>query len=63
MMNATQIRTLRERLGLAQAVFAKRLGVTIVTLSRWENGQHAPQRKHIKKLERMQRASDADGKG
>ena len=36
------IRTLRKQLGLTQSQLAERLGVTFVTVSRWETGQARP---------------------
>lgn len=39
---ADWIRTLRRKLGLTQSQLAERLGVTFVTVSRWETGQARP---------------------
>jgi len=36
------IRNLRERSGLSQAAFARRLGVRQQTVSEWETGRYAP---------------------
>ena len=36
------IRELRERSGLSQAAFARRLGVRQQTVSEWETGRYAP---------------------
>jgi SNF2 family DNA or RNA helicase len=41
-MNPDQIRQLRKELELTQQQFAERLGVSFVTLNRWENGQSKP---------------------
>lgn len=41
---AKWVRRLREELGFTQSQLAEQLGVTIVTVSRWENGQSAPNR-------------------
>lgn len=41
---ADWIRTLRNGLGLTQGQLAERLGVTFVTVSRWETGQARPNR-------------------
>lgn len=38
----TWIRELRERSGLSQAAFARRLGVRQQTVSEWETGRYAP---------------------
>jgi DNA-binding transcriptional regulator YiaG len=40
--NATQIRALRQQLGLTQQEFADTLGVRQQTISEWETGQYAP---------------------
>lgn len=44
------IRTLRRQLGLTQGQLAERLGVTFVTVSRWENGQARPNRLALRAL-------------
>jgi transcriptional regulator with XRE-family HTH domain len=41
-MRSEQIRQLRRHLGLTQQQFADLLGVSFVTLNRWENGQTRP---------------------
>jgi DNA-binding XRE family transcriptional regulator len=38
MLDAQQIKAIRQKLGESQSQFAKRLGVTVVTVSRWETG-------------------------
>jgi hypothetical protein len=43
-MNPGQIRHLRKTLALTQQQFAELLGVSFVTLNRWENGQSSPPR-------------------
>jgi len=43
-MEATNIRTLRQTLGLTQEEFAHRLGITVATVNRWENGHNSPTR-------------------
>ena len=39
---AALIREVRGRLGLTQEKFAARLGVTLPTINRWENGRTKP---------------------
>lgn len=39
-----RIRSLRETLGLTQEEFARELGVSFTTVSRWENGHGKPSR-------------------
>src|SRR3954465_5899459 len=43
-MEAENIRTLRHNLGLTQEEFAHRLGITVATVNRWENGHNSPTR-------------------
>ena len=39
---ADLIREVRDRLGLTQEKFAAKLGVTLPTINRWENGRTKP---------------------
>lgn len=49
------IRALRQRLGLTQAEFARRLGVATITVHTWESGRRRPGRLHtITQLLRLQ---------
>jgi len=43
-MEAENIRTLRHNLGMTQEEFAHRLGITVATVNRWENGHNSPTR-------------------
>ncbi len=64
-----QIKQLRLRLGLTQAVLAERLGVSFPTVNRWENGKSVPSRLAWTKLRQLagetdevrDEASDAEG--
>lgn len=47
------IRRLRKREGLSQAEFAKRLGVTKETVSRWEGGRTFLRRGHLESMVRI----------
>jgi len=38
-MKGKELRKLRKGLGLSQAAFARILGVTVTTVSRWERGR------------------------
>lgn len=40
--NAVMVREVRSRLGLTQEKFAAKLGVTLPTINRWENGRAKP---------------------
>jgi putative transcriptional regulator len=41
-MRAGKIKKIREKMGMTQEQFAQRLGVSFVTVNRWENGKHPP---------------------
>lgn len=49
-MNQSSIRKLRRTLGLTQQQLAEALGVSFVTLNRWENGQSQPSKMGLGKL-------------
>lgn len=44
---------MRQMLGLTQASFAKKLGVSYVTVNRWENGHVKPSPLAIEKLKKL----------
>lgn len=52
-MKTDEIRQLRKELDLTQQQFAERLGVSFVTLNRWENGQSKPSAMGLTKLRDM----------
>jgi SNF2 family DNA or RNA helicase len=52
-MNPDQIRQFRKELELTQQQFAERLGVSFVTLNRWENGQSKPSVMGLSKLKEL----------
>jgi DNA-binding transcriptional regulator YiaG len=60
-MEAENIRTLRHNLGLTQEEFAHRLGITVATVNRWENGHNSPTRLARKALYDL--ASERGGPG
>ena len=47
------VRRIRKRLGLTQSQFADRLGVTPITVHRWESGQSRPQRLATNRLREL----------
>lgn len=57
-MNQNQIRQLRKELELTQQQFAARLGVSFVTLNRWENGQSKPSALGLEKLRGLRAEQD-----
>lgn len=58
MWNAAAVRKLRQRLGLTQEVFAHRLGVTLVTVNRWENGHGKPRGLSVAMLDGVEKQLD-----
>lgn len=44
------VRKIREKLGMKQVDFARKLGVTITSVSRWENGHRNPDRRAIRDI-------------
>ena len=39
---ADRIQTVRQEIGATQSQFAERIGVSYVTVNRWENGKNTP---------------------
>ncbi len=54
-LTAAEIRTLREREGASQAVFARYLNVTTGLISQWERGEKHPQGASLKLLSLVQK--------
>src|SRR5690606_21269785 len=54
-MKPEQIRDLRKSMSLTQQQFAELLGVSFVTLNRWENGQSKPSAMGLSKLRGLAR--------
>ena len=59
---AALIREVRGRLGLTQEKFAARLGVTLPTINRWENGRTKPSPLAIRTLRDLVAGMGAEGK-
>ena len=49
-LSAQEIRAIRERAGVSQAVFAEHIGVTTGLVSKWERGEKRPSRMALKIL-------------
>ena len=49
------IRNLREKTGLTQEKFATKLGVTLLTINRWENGRTRPSPLAMQRVEELLR--------
>ena len=50
-LTCAQIGCLRKKLGLSQAKLAKAMGVSVLTVSRWELGTNVPKESEMKQLE------------
>ena len=48
------VKEIREKLGLTQEKFASRLGISFVTVSRWEKGKASPSPLAQEKLSRLE---------
>jgi DNA-binding transcriptional regulator YiaG len=59
---AALIREVRGRLGLAQEKFAAKLGVTLPTINRWENGRTKPSPLALRTLREVVASMGAEGK-
>ena len=55
LMNGESIKRLRNTLGLTQKQLAEKLGVSLVTINKWEHDKASPRNKYISKLESMNR--------
>ncbi len=51
---ATRVRRLRRRLNLTQQDFAARVGVSVITVHRWETGQSRPRRLALARLREIE---------
>jgi DNA-binding transcriptional regulator YiaG len=56
------IREVRSRLGLTQEKFAAKLGVTLPTINRWENGRASPSPLAMRNLRELIHRMGDDGK-
>jgi DNA-binding transcriptional regulator YiaG len=59
---ATLVREVRTRLGLTQEKFAARLGVTLPTINRWENGRTKPSPLAVRTLRDLVAGMGDEGK-
>lgn len=59
---ANLVRELRQQLHLSQEKFAGKLGVSVRTVNRWENGQASPSPLAIEKLEAISQALNITAK-
>ena len=54
-MDKEMIKQIREALGLSQEDFAREIGATSITVSRWERGKAKPSRMARQRLEQLAR--------
>lgn len=59
-MKPEKIKRLRLKLGLTQERFAHRLGVTFVTVNRWESGNAKPSPLAIQEINRLKRSTKVE---
>ncbi len=57
-MNGHDVKKVRLSLDLTQEEFAHRLGVTLCTVSRWENGKSSPSRLALKQIQRLSKKDE-----
>ncbi len=57
-MTPDEIRDLRLRLGLSQEALARRMGVSMNTVARWEGGSRRPSGPAILLLQRMAKEAE-----
>jgi adenine-specific DNA methylase/DNA-binding XRE family transcriptional regulator len=62
-MTPEQIRNARSALGLSQEQFAAALGVSFVTVNRWEMSKARPSAKHVREVERLSKGWQVAGNG
>lgn len=55
------IRQTRQRLGLTQTQFAAKLGVSFLSVNRWENGHHQPLPIALKQIEAVLHEMGTEG--
>ena len=50
---AERVKQVRQKLGLSQREFAKRVGATFVSIYKWENNKSKPHPMFMKKIEEL----------
>lgn len=53
-MSATDIKEIREKLGLTQEALAHLLGVSFQTINRWERGLFKPSKLALEKIKQLE---------
>lgn len=62
-ISSMDIRKLRKKLGLTQVEFAERLGVSSMTVKRWEAGTARPSQLAIRQLNRLVKKAEKKKQG
>ncbi len=57
-MKPRKIKRLRLKLGLTQEQFARKLGVTFVTVNRWEAGKTEPSSLALRQLTELRKSNE-----
>ena len=57
-MTGEEIKALREKMGLSQKAFARKLGTSLNTVNRWEKGVHKPAQMAKKLLEQLKEEAE-----
>ena len=57
MLRKNDVVSLRARLGLTQEKFAEKLGVSVSSVGKWEQGWHIPRGLSLRALERLAKLS------
>jgi DNA-binding transcriptional regulator YiaG len=57
-MDSNDVREIRLSMNLTQEEFAHRLGVTLCTVSRWENNKTSPSRLALKQIQRLSKIDE-----
>ena len=60
-MKASEVKTLRKKLGMTQVEFAKALVVSFATVNRWERGRCKPLPDRLEKLKKWKHGSSVTG--
>jgi len=60
MMNKESIRELRRKLGLSQEGLARKLGVSVITVRRWEKGTSKPSPLALLRIEAITKEIDGE---
>lgn len=63
MLAGMDIKTLRDALGISREEMARRLGVSLSVVGKWETGDRHPSRLALRQIARLERALERKQKG